>query len=297
MNRKQTVAIIGVGLIGGSIGQALRTRGISERVIGIGRHLHRLEEAQRLGAIDSWTTEIAQGVAKADVVVVCTPVNRIVEDIQHAAEFVPVGALITDAGSTKRRIVEQVERQELARTFFVGAHPLAGSERTGVVAARADLLDGRVCVLTPTPRTVAARLEQARRFWQSVGCRIVELGLEAHDEALARTSHLPHAVAAALASAVPEPWLNLAAGAYRDGTRVAGADASLWAGIFLENRRQVLEALVDFREQLTTFERALANRDEETLREWWDAARQRRQRFEAIGSNFLEGQCERESLD
>ncbi|CAN5909323.1 prephenate dehydrogenase/arogenate dehydrogenase family protein [soil metagenome] len=289
MNSKQTVAIIGVGLIGGSIGLALRSRGLADRVVGVGRDPGRLEEARRLGAVDSWSTDMAHGVAEAGVVVICTPVTRIVEDIRRAAESVPAGALITDAGSTKRRIVEQVEQHDPARSAFVGAHPLAGSERTGAAAARAELFEGRTCVLTPTPRTPVDRLDHARRFWQSLGCRIVELGLEEHDQALARTSHLPHAVAAALASAVPDDWLPLAAGAYRDGTRVAGADGALWAGIFLENRQQVFEALKAFQHQLSTFEQALARSDVSAIQDWWETARQRRQRFDDgdPGSNDL----------
>ena len=208
------MAIVGVGLIGGSIGMALRAGGRAQRVVGIGRNARNLEEAVRLGAVDSYTTELARGVAEADVAVVCTPVTRIADDVRSVAVHGPEKIMVTDAGSTKLRLVESVESHERARAVFVGGHPVAGSERSGVAHSRADLFEGRTCVLTPTSRTPADRLARARTFWGCLGCRLVELDPGEHDRALALTSHLPHAVAAALAAAVPTDFLGLAAGAY-----------------------------------------------------------------------------------
>ncbi len=221
MERLDTVAIIGVGLIGGSLGLALRSGGLASRVVGVGRDLGTLEQARASGAIDTATTDLAEAVADAAVVVVCTPVSRIPHDVRRVAEAAPADALVTDAGSTKRQIVETVEGHPTAADVFVGAHPIAGSERSGAAHARSGLFRGRVCVLTPTPRTPSDRLERARRFWGGLGCRVLEMSPIEHDEVLAYTSHLPHALAAALALSVPAEWLALAAGAYRDGTRVA----------------------------------------------------------------------------
>jgi prephenate dehydrogenase len=279
LERSETVAIVGVGLIGGSIGLALRARGLCRRVIGIGRSPARLDEAVALGAIDDGTTDPARGVAGAAVVVVCTPVTQIAEDVRRAAAAGPADVLITDAGSTKAAIVAAVERDARACAAFVGGHPVAGSERQGVRHARIDLFEDRVCVLTPTGRTPRERLGRARDFWSRLGCRLVELDPAAHDEALAFTSHLPHAVAAALAATVPAELLTLAAGAYRDGTRVAGADASLWAAIFLENRTPLLRALDRFQGQIAEFRDALEAARGETLAAWWDRARARRGKF------------------
>jgi prephenate dehydrogenase len=278
------VAIVGVGLIGGSIGLAVRAKGQIGRVIGIGRSAERLREAVARGAIDEATTDLARGVAEADVVVVCTPVTQIAADVHRAAARGPEGMLITDAGSTKGGIVEEVERVSRSRAVFVGGHPLAGSERKGVEHARADLFQRRVCVLTPTAATPPDRLERARGFWASLGCRLVELDPAAHDEALALTSHLPHAVAATLAVTVPGESLPLAAGAFRDGTRVAGSDAALWAGIFLENRSPLLRALDRFETQLGVFRQALEASDDAAIRSWWEAARVRRGEFEAANA-------------
>jgi prephenate dehydrogenase len=279
LERLGTVAIVGVGLIGGSIGLALRARARASLVVGVGRDPATLESAVRLGAIDRGTTDLTSAVADAEVVVICTPVGRVADDVRRAAERSPERALVTDAGSSKRQIVEAVERHPRSATVFVGAHPLAGSERRGVSHAQADLFDGRVCVLTPTPRTRPDRLHRARAFWASVGCRLLEMSPAEHDEIVAYTSHLPHAMAAALAGLVPLEWLPLAAGAYRDGTRVAAAETALWTAIFRENRGPLLKALGTLQERLDVFKYALMTDDEAAISRWWDQARERRERF------------------
>lgn len=250
--------------------------------MGIGRAEPNLARAKHVGAIDAYTTCLEDGVKDADVTVVSTPVTRIVKDVMQAAEHGPVAGLVTDAGSTKARIVAAVERHDRGRLSFVGAHPIAGSERQGVANAQGDLFEGRVCVLTPTAQTPPDRLEQARSFWKSLGCRIREMDPESHDEALAWTSHLPHALAAALAATVPTELLELAGGAYRDGTRVAGSDADLWAGIFCENRQALLHVLEVFERQLAACRTALQAGDYDRLRDWWTAARTRRQCFDGL---------------
>jgi prephenate dehydrogenase len=276
------VAIVGVGLIGGSVGLALRSRGLAAEVVGVGRTRRSLDRAEARGAVDRTTTDLALGVAHADVVVVCTPVDAIVEDVRRAADVTPNEVLITDAGSTKRRIVEALEVHPRASTVYVGAHPLAGSEQKGVDHARADLFEGRVCLLTPSGRSPQASRQRARAFWKSVGSRVIEMSPAEHDEVLAYTSHLPHAVAAALAGAVPPDWLPLAAGAYRDCTRVAGADPRLWTAIFRENRGPLLKALGAFLDRAAAFKYALMTDDEQAISAWWEDAKHRRDRFEAL---------------
>jgi prephenate dehydrogenase len=275
------VAIIGVGLIGGSIGLALRSRRLAAEVVGVGRDPRSLEGAVRKGAIDRATTDIAGGVSDAEVVVVCTPVNRLAQDILSAAESAPSHVLITDAGSSKRQIVEAVERHPRSATVFVGAHPLAGSEHRGVAHARAELFDGCVCVLTPTLRTRLDRIHRALSFWTALGCRVLEMGPSEHDEIVAYTSHLPHALAVALAASVPVRWLTLAAGAYRDGTRVASADTAIWTAIFRDNRGPLLKALGTVQECLDVLKYALMNDDEAAIRAWWEQGKNCRRSFDA----------------
>jgi prephenate dehydrogenase len=278
--RLGTVAIIGVGLIGGSVGLALRKRRLTAEVIGVGRNQAVLEEIKRQGMIQHGTTVLEEGVARAEVVVVCTPVNRIADDVRRAAEVAGAEVLVTDVGSTKRQIVDAVERQPCAASVFVGAHPLAGSERRGAAHASADLFEGRICMLTPTYRTPPEQLRRARAFWTSLGCKLVEMSPAEHDEILAHTSHLPHALAAALAVAVPAEWHALAAGAFRDGTRVAAADTALWTAIFRDNRGPLLKALGHLQGSLDTFKYALMTDDEDAIRRWWDEAKRRRDSYD-----------------
>ena len=275
------MAIVGVGLIGGSIGLALRSRGLATKIVGVGRDARALQQARQRGVIGEATTDLSRGVADARVVVVCTPVGRIAQDVQRVAAAAPRDALVTDAGSTKRRIVELLEADPTTAVRFVGAHPITGSERSGWAHARAGLFRDRVCVLTPTPRTPPAQVARAREFWTSLGCRILEMSPSEHDEVLAYTSHLPHALAAALASSVPAAWLGLAAGAYRDGTRVAAADPGLWTAIFRANRGPLLKAIATLEERVAAFKYAMMTDDEDAIHRWWDEARHRRSLYEA----------------
>lgn len=275
--RWDTVAILGVGLIGGSIARALRQSGLAHRLIGVTTRDPR--ELQSHGIVDEATNSIEHAAREAQVVVVCAPVDRIARLVVTAAAVAPADALITDAGSTKSQIVADVESDGSARARFVGAHPIAGSEQKGPGAAHAGLFQDRACILTPTARTPAERLEDAREFWQSLGCRLVELSPESHDAHLASTSHLPHLVAAALALAVPPAELDLAAGAYRDGTRVALSDPAMWVPIFLQNREALLASLEPFEAKLSRLRAAIASMDESQLHELWCEAREARRHY------------------
>jgi prephenate dehydrogenase len=248
--------------------------------VGVGRDRRRLEEARERGAIDLGTTDLAEGVSEASVVVVCTPVDRLADMLIEAAKSAPEDVLLTDAGSTKLSLVKRMEAAPQTCSRFVGAHPVAGSERSGVSNARADLFEGQTCVLTPTSLTPADRLERARAFWSGVGARLVEMPPDRHDEALASTSHLPHVAASALASAIDPAVLEVAAGAYRDGTRVAGADPDLWTAIYLENRRPLIDALDLYLARLTEFRDALADADSDRLRRLSAQGREHRAAFD-----------------
>src|SRR3954469_3517791 len=233
MAEYDTVAIIGVGLIGGSIGLALRERKLAQKIIGIGRRQQSLDAARKVGAIDHGVTNLANGVSQAQLIIVATPVDTIAERVVQASAACPAGALITDAGSTKASIVAAVDAGLASRRSgprFVGSHPLAGDHRTGPEHARADLFDGRVVVITPTEHTRPAAVTEVSGFWQSLGANVRTMKPGDHDAALALTSHLPHIVAVALAAATRTELLPLTASGWRDTTRVAGGDPELWAG-------------------------------------------------------------------
>ncbi len=169
MKQLDTVAIVGVGLIGGSIGLALRQRNLAKNVVGIGRQQAILRVARRVGAITHTTIDLNKGVAEADLVVVCTPAGRIVEHVRQAAQHCPERTLLTDVGSAKQAIVEALDGGLARGCRFLGGHPLAGSEKTGANNASADLFEGRVAILTPTKNTRAEDFDLLEEFWQSLG--------------------------------------------------------------------------------------------------------------------------------
>lgn len=268
MAEYDTVAIVGVGLIGGSIGLALRERKLAGTVVGIGRRQSSLDVARRVGAIDHGVTTLSEGVAHAQLIVICTPVDTIAERAIQTAAVCPPGALITDAGSTKEGIVAAVDAGLAHRRSgprFVGSHPLAGDHRAGAEFARGDLFDCRTVVITPTAVARPAAVTETSGFWESLGANVTTMSPAEHDAALAITSHLPHLVAVALAQATPEKLLPLAAGGWRDTTRIAGGDAKLWQPIFAANRHQVLKALERFSHVLENLRETLEQGDDETL--------------------------------
>lgn len=267
MKRWDTVAIVGVGLIGGSIGLDLLRRGLAKHVVGIGRRQATLRTAKRVGAVSSTTLQLDRGVAEADLVVVCTPVGRIAADVRAAAAACPSGALITDAGSTKEAIVAELDgAASLADGVrFVGSHPLAGSEKNGPAAAMPDLFQDRTVVVTPTSHTRKADEQAITAFWRSLGAKVVRMTPVDHDRALAATSHLPHLVAAALAAATDKKNLALIARGWLDTTRIAGGDPALWEQILAANRANVLTALGRYEKVLASFRRAIEAGDEAQL--------------------------------
>ena len=251
----KTVTIIGVGLIGGSIGLALRERKLAERVIGVGRRAATLRKAKQLGIVNATTLRLEDGVAEADLVVVATPIAQIVDQVCAAAQACRPETLITDAGSTKATIVARLNGQIPDSIRFVGSHPLAGSEKSGPEAATADLFEGRVVVVTPSRTTHNGAAEDAADFWSALGATVFLMSPEEHDAALASTSHLPHLLASLLAGATPRADLPLTATGWQDTTRIAAGDPELWTQIFLDNKRNVLKSLALFEK---TMQRAKA---------------------------------------
>jgi prephenate dehydrogenase len=246
--------------MGGSLGLALRARG-GWHVAGLARREATLRTARRRGVIDTGSADPARVLPGADVVVYCSPVEKIVPLVKGHRRFLPPHALLMDVGSVKSPIVRDVEKIFHGKNgpVFVGAHPMAGSEKTGVENAQKDLYVGAVCAITPSDQTPWVRVEQAVDFWKSVGARPLVVDPESHDRAVAVVSHLPHLIADALMLSVGE-WKGeggaallraLAAGSFRGATRVAGADPQLWRGIFRMNDRFVRDAAGLFSRKLS----------------------------------------------
>jgi prephenate dehydrogenase len=264
------VAIVGVGLIGGSLGMALRERRLVKSVVGIGRNPATLDKALRLGAIDEVAVDFETGVQNADLVVLATPIRQILADLERLPALLSSGAVVTDVGSTKGEI-SRAGDQWIPGGAFVPGHPMAGSERAGVEAARPELFIEATWVLTPTSVTNQEALQGVRHLAQAVGARTILLDPDAHDRAVAVTSHLPHVLAyalAALAGAESEtnPHLfDLAAGSFASATRVAASSPELWQEIALSNREALLNAVRGYQAGLAQAEAVLASGDADAL--------------------------------
>ena len=268
MARVQQVTIVGLGLIGGSLGLALKRRHLAREVVGLSRRASTLRLAHRRRAIDWGTTDPARAVRDADVVVLATPVSTIVPLAKRLAPLMRPGSLLTDVGSTKAVIVRAIERSLPRGIAFVGGHPLAGSEQRGMAAACADLFDGSVCLLTKTARTSPKALAQLRRLWAALVRRVVVLDPAAHDRLLAQVSHLPHLLAYALVQSVSPQARRLAPRSFLEITRVAQSDPALWVDIFLSNHAAISMALDRFARDVATVRRLLRQRNTRTLQQF-----------------------------
>jgi len=271
-----TLVIAGVGLIGGSIAAAARQRQLAERIVGIGRTESRLAGAVKAGLIDEGSTSVAAA-ADANFAVVCTPVDRICDDVRALAEVLSPDALITDAGSTKQIVCEDLaDLCGADGPAFIGSHPLAGSQLQGFEHSDATLFQDRICVVTPTDATQPNNTRRVEQFWRDLGAVVVQRTPGEHDQVLARTSHLPHLVAAALAGSLQPADLELAASGFRDTTRIAAGDPGLWAPILTQNARSVQDALGELQGRLREFADSLQHDDPSALQKLLEEAKRQR---------------------
>ena len=266
----QQLTIVGVGLLGGSVAKAARSGGLARRIVGVGRDPERLRPAVDDGTLDVAVTDLDAGVREADVVLLAAPVLAIEALLERVWRAAPVGALVTDVGSTKRNIVRAAEQLAVTRSLaFVGSHPLAGSEQAGYRVARADLFRGATVVVTPTDKTELAALKKTTELWEALGARVTSLDPETHDRTVAAISHLPHLIACALvdgAGRVEPGALELAARGFRDTTRIAAGDPDMWTEIFLANRDALTAGIEAFREALADLQRVIDAGGAEALR-------------------------------
>jgi prephenate dehydrogenase len=260
------LALVGLGLLGGSVAKAARASGLAREIAAIGRRRESLEPALRDGAVDHITTDIAEGLAGADLCVLATPVAALAPRLAEVWRTAPDEVVITDVGSTKAAIVRAAEALRSARPLaFVGSHPMAGSEQSGYGVARADLFAGARVILTPTETTDAHAVKRVAEFWEALGGRVLTLDPVTHDRAVAAISHLPHLVADALVDAVlrSDPqFLEVAGPGFRDTTRIAASSPQMWRQIFQENREALGEALGHFRSALDDLERLVDGSDD-----------------------------------
>ena len=283
--RFRKVTIVGVGLLGGSLGLALQKRRLADRVIGYVRRKASVSEARRHRAVHEATRDLRRAVAEADLVILCTPLAQMRSLAAEMAVALKPGAVVTDVGSVKASVVRDLEKRVArAGAHFIGSHPMAGSEKTGVAAARADLFVNAICVVTPTKSSDRAALRRVEQFWKSVGGRVKRLSPRVHDLLVSRSSHLPHLLAAALTNLVLDPGgpaalADLCATGFRDTTRVASGSPEMWRDIALANRHNLVGALDAFARDLVRLRRALASDDPKWLGRWLEQARDRREKW------------------
>jgi prephenate dehydrogenase len=262
--RVETLTIIGVGLLGGSIALAARRRRAAARVVGVDDNRAALDHALSRSLVDE-VAGLREAAGAADFVVVCTPVDCIASQVLAAAPACRPGCVLTDVGSTKAEIVRAVEANLPPGVAYVGSHPLAGSEKHGPEHADSALFERRQVIVTPTPRTNPAPLERVSCFWRALGATVRVMDPEEHDRAMALTSHLPHLVASALAGVLPPELSSLTATGFRDTTRLAASGPALWSAILQANRAAILQALDRYAEQLAGFRTALEANDRTAL--------------------------------
>ncbi len=254
------ICIIGIGLIGGSLGMAVIRRGLAGEVVGVDVGLENLDLARETGAIHRGTTDLAVGVHGADLVVMATPVGAYRNILKLITPYLTPGTIVSDVGSTKERVVRDAEELLPPQISFVGGHPMAGSEQAGVKGADAYLFENAVYLLTPTAQTNELALHKVSTLCAALGARVMTFAPEEHDRMVAAVSHLPHLIAATLVNTVGKvrqehpSTLLLAAGGFRDTTRVAMGNPTMWRDIFLSNREHVLDLIGKFKETLSMLE-------------------------------------------
>ena len=262
----QKLTLIGVGLLGGSIGLAAKQRGVAHRVCGLVRREESIAECLAAGAVDEATLDITEAVTDANLVILCTPVGQMGELATTLKPHLAADAIVTDVGSVKASVLAAVE-PVLPR--FVGSHPLCGSEKSGVAHARGDLLEGAVCAVTPTEASPAEVVETISKFWNALGSRVVNLTAADHDAIVARTSHLPHVLASALVNAVvASPHVgesDFLGSGFRDTTRLASGDAGMWRDIAMGNAAAIAAALEDLQAEIGRLKTALSEKDAAAL--------------------------------
>jgi len=250
------VAIIGVGLIGGSLALAMREQGLVTEVVGVGRGVENLQTAVDLGIIDSYTTDVREGVRDADLVFLAVPVLSIAKVIETAAADLKPGAIVTDGGSVKETVLLEVKKVLPAGIHFIAGHPIAGTEFSGAAAAFATLYQGKKCILTPDADTDACALAAVRTIWESVGSIVTEMDPKTHDAILGAVSHLPHVIAYALVNTVDGTEagdmaaIDYSGGGFKDFTRIASSSPDMWKDICLMNKTAIVDVIEGFQAEL-----------------------------------------------
>jgi len=276
----ERLCLIGLGLIGSSIAHAARRGGVAGEIVGYARSPATRERARALGFCDIVAESAAEAASGADLVILCVPVGACGAVTAEIAPALTSGAILSDVGSVKAALIEAVMPHLPEGVDFVPAHPLAGTERSGPDAGFAALFDHRWCILTPLPGAASEPVARVRAFWQALGAQVAEMDPEHHDLVLAVTSHVPHAIAYTmvgvaddLARVTDREVVQFSAAGFRDFTRIAASDPTMWRDVFLSNREATLDILGRFSEELMLLRRAIRTGDGDFLHAYFTRTR------------------------
>ena len=275
------VTIIGLGLIGGSLALAIKEKRMAKEIVGVSRRPSTIRQALALKIVDQATLNVKEGIKGSDLVILATPVIKIIDIAREISGFLKKdlltltfsteerrkaeGVIITDVGSTKKKIVRTIESILPDTVNFVGSHPLAGSEKSGLTYMDKDLFKGAYCILTETKRTNPETLNKIKKFWNRLGLKVEIMSPQRHDRIISRLSHLPHAVSVALSNTCGKKDLQLAAGGFKDTTRIASGRPELWKDIFITNRKNIARDIRVLKKELSKIEIALKNNNSAQL--------------------------------
>ncbi|MDI6799136.1 MAG: prephenate dehydrogenase [Actinomycetota bacterium] len=268
----EKVAIVGLGLMGGSLGLAIKALKGPPKVVGIARRSGVIAEALKMGAIDAGTTDVAEGVKGADLIFLALPVGAMAEKVKEMIPHLKEGAIITDVGSTKESVTQSIQEILPKSYHFIGGHPMCGSEKDGISAASESLFKNAYYILTPTKETSAPAFKRLHSLLTAISAKVIAIEPKKHDHLVAAISHLPHLLSAALVNLAKkgeekeESLLLLAAGGFRDTTRIAAGNPDMWVDICLENDKAILSQIEGFERELGKFASAIRAKDKEALR-------------------------------
>jgi len=286
------LALVGIGHIGASIALAARRAGVVGEIAISTRSPATLSRAKELGLGDAYFADAAHAVRDADLVIVCVPVGASGEVAKQIGPHLKAGAIVSDVGSVKASVIKAMAPHLPSAVHFIPGHPLAGTEHSGPDAGLVDLFQNRWCVLTPAETVDPAAVEKLMAFWRALGANVEAMSAEHHDLVLAITSHLPHLIAynivgtaSDLESGIRSEVLKFSASGFRDFTRIAASDPTMWRDVFLNNKEAVLEMLGRFNEDLATLTRAIRNGDGDTLFDLFTRTRAIRRSIVAIGQD------------
>ncbi len=279
----KNIGIVGLGLIGGSLARTIKKRNLADTIVGFGRNQERMQKACGLGLIDEFYVGYEQGFKDIDLVVLGTPVKTIIHIAREVIPHLSPGTVITDVGSVKAQIVEQIEAIMPPGLHFIGGHPIAGTENSGFEWSLTDLFEDRKCILTPTDNSNQRALDRLKQFWIQAGSRVICMDVKTHDMILAAISHLPHMVAFSLVNAIVDMEdsknniLQYSAGGFKDFTRIAASDPVMWRDIALLNKENLIRSIDFFEKALASLKDAIQREDGKNIEElFWKSHDTRR---------------------